>query len=178
MELGAAVCLPGAAARCSACPLERDCAAAGTGMVAKLPIRSPKTPVKQETHVVAAIRNGGRWLFVRRPPGGLWGGLWSLPSAVNGHGTSESAARRIARDLHIGRVRVRRAAFCDVAHRLTHREIRFIGHVCTMNETSNAAPRGGSGPARWMKLNSLNRLGLSTAMKHVVRALRAVAETE
>ena len=60
----------------------------------------------------------------------------------------------------------------------THREIRFIGHVCTLNEISNTAPCGRSGPIRWMKLDSLNRLGLSTAMKYVVRALRAVAETE
>jgi len=46
MELGATICTP-RAPRCDVCPLARRCRAHATGAAARLPVRTPKEPVRQ-----------------------------------------------------------------------------------------------------------------------------------
>lgn len=167
MELGATVCLPGAAARCVTCPLRKCCAARASGRVAELPARTRRAIVMEETHVVAAIERAGRWLFVRRPPTGLWGGMWSLPSrALNGEATA-LLARQLADELGIRSARIGRKPFCDVTHQLTHRTIRFVGHVCA---TDNRIARPNRN-VRWLQLSECESLGLSRATKKILASL-------
>lgn len=78
MDLGATVCtrsLP----LCSACPLADVCIAFATHRTADLPGRRPKKEKpRRQTHMVLAFCEGDVYLE-RRPPSGIWGGLWSLP---------------------------------------------------------------------------------------------------
>lgn len=79
MDLGATVCTR-SSARCEACPVQTDCRAHEQGRVAELPGRKPgKTlPVREKRFLI--IRNEqGHYLLEKRPPAGIWGGLWSLP---------------------------------------------------------------------------------------------------
>ncbi len=176
MELGATVCLTGRAARCLACPLRTQCAARRGGTVAD--VRGSKSAtrrgfVKEETHVVAALRRDGRWLFVRRPPGGLWGGLWSLPTDVlNGEKTA-ALAKTVVRELGYPAARVRRPPFCELTHKLTHRTIRFVGHVCSLEPPGRHRKTGANGSSRWLTLERSASVGVSTGMRKVLAALRA-----
>jgi A/G-specific adenine glycosylase len=79
MDLGAMVCTR-SSARCDVCPMQTDCQAYLTGRVAELPTRKPKKtlPVRERRFLI--IRNDqGHYLMEKRPPAGIWGGLWSLP---------------------------------------------------------------------------------------------------
>lgn len=176
MELGATVCLPGRAARCPACPLRTQCAARLRGTVVDVRGSESATrrgSVKEETHVVAALRLDGRWLFVRRPPGGLWGGLWSLPTDVlNGEKTA-TLAKNVVRELGYPAARVRRRPFCELTHKLTHRTIRFVGHVCSLEPPGRHRKAGAAGSARWLTLEGCASVGVSTGMRKVLAALRA-----
>jgi len=173
MELGATVCLPGAAARCGQCPLRRVCAALAADRVAELPRkRQPRAPIR-ETHAVAAIENNGRWLMIQRPRRGLWGGLWELPSALLDGDSSARLARRIARRLIGARVTVTTRPFCRITHRLTHRTIEFVGHICRVVDVAHdLAPAH-----RWLNLAESETLALSTAMRRLIAALRLRWET-
>jgi len=79
MDLGATLCTRGKPA-CDECPLERHCLARMNGTVSILPTPKPaKTlPVK---HLVFLLMHNNlkQILLERRPPTGIWGGLWSLP---------------------------------------------------------------------------------------------------
>jgi len=82
MDLGATVCTrsnPG----CDACPVRSDCAALLARTIDAYPGRKAKKdkPLKQTT-MVLAVSDGAVYLE-RRPPAGIWGGLWSLPE-LNG----------------------------------------------------------------------------------------------
>jgi A/G-specific adenine glycosylase len=167
MELGATVCLPRREARCSSCPISSHCKARVAGTVHLLPYKSSKPRIEHETHVVAAICRRGEWLFVRRPPNGLWGGLWELPSTVLNSGDARIAARRLAKRAVTGTMTLERAPFCTVEHQLTHRKIKMVGYLCKASTGRN----DGNGNARWLRLDRTNSLALSQAMKRVLTRL-------
>jgi A/G-specific adenine glycosylase len=83
MDLGATLCRARRPA-CSACPLNQDCVAFTSGQVEQLPGRKPRRKNPDRETTLMLIDDGdGRLLLVRRPPSGIWGGLWSLPEAAD-----------------------------------------------------------------------------------------------
>ncbi len=81
MELGATVCVPNGAPRCGSCPLMHLCEGYHLGTAAGLPVKAAKKPRRIEPRTVFLLRCGGKAALRRRPPKGLLGGLWELPSA-------------------------------------------------------------------------------------------------
>ncbi|MGK2913054.1 MAG: A/G-specific adenine glycosylase [Porticoccaceae bacterium] len=79
MDLGATLCTRARPA-CPHCPLRDDCAALKASNPLDYPGKKPKAalPIRQ---ILLLILNdaAGRVLLVRRPPTGVWGGLWSFP---------------------------------------------------------------------------------------------------
>ena len=78
MDLGATVCTR-TRPDCAACPVAGDCVALHQDRVAELPSPRPKKALPHRELRVLLIEHGGEILFERRPPVGIWGGLWSLP---------------------------------------------------------------------------------------------------
>ena len=92
MELGATICTPIAPA-CGDCPLETLCLARTAGEERDLPVSSrPRSPSLVSV-VFGLVSADGRVLVVRRPRGGLLGGLWALPGGERS-GRSEKADLR------------------------------------------------------------------------------------
>ena len=79
MDLGATVCTR-TSAKCDVCPLMETCQAYQTHRVAELPTRKPRKalPVREKRLLIIRNERGG-YLMEKRPPAGIWGGLWSLP---------------------------------------------------------------------------------------------------
>ena len=79
MDLGATLCVR-ARPLCSACPLAEHCVARIEGRQSSLPTPRPKKVRPQRSaYVVLMVRDDGAVLLERRPPAGIWGGLWTLP---------------------------------------------------------------------------------------------------
>jgi len=78
MDLGATVCLR-ARPHCESCPMSERCEARRQGRVAELPTRRPARAVEVRLAEMVLVRADARVLLERRPPRGIWGGLWSLP---------------------------------------------------------------------------------------------------
>jgi A/G-specific adenine glycosylase len=79
MDLGATVCTR-SNPKCGQCPLNSDCVAYKTGTIGEYPgARAAKAlPVKQLTLLLLSDSQR-QVLLEKRPPTGIWGGLWSLP---------------------------------------------------------------------------------------------------
>jgi len=77
MDLGATLCTSRKPA-CLMCPLQADCVALIQHRVQQLPTPKPKRarPTRR-AHLLLALDDAGRLLLLRRPPSGLWGGLWT-----------------------------------------------------------------------------------------------------
>lgn len=81
MDLGASLC-SARNPQCETCPLRAHCRAQRDGEPAAYPTPAPraKLPVKA-AQVLLIMDHRGHVLLERRPPAGIWGGLWSLPEA-------------------------------------------------------------------------------------------------
>lgn len=78
MDLGATICTR-RKPLCGECPVRNDCLALKQDLVAELPQKTAarKIPVRTATFLI--IQHGSRILLQKRPPVGIWGGLFSLP---------------------------------------------------------------------------------------------------
>lgn len=78
MDLGATLCTR-ARPRCGACPLAAGCRAHARHHEQDFPAPRPDR-IKPVRHTrMLLLTCGNRVLLERRPPAGIWGGLWSLP---------------------------------------------------------------------------------------------------
>ena len=79
MDLGALVCLRNRPA-CHVCPLKADCRGYAQGNPTAYPGKKPKKRIPVKSTRMMVLHDGkGRILLQKRPPSGVWGGLWSLP---------------------------------------------------------------------------------------------------
>ncbi len=79
MDLGALLCTRGRP-RCHACPVAEYCQARKQGRQLELPTPRParELPIRA-TRLLLLCTPAGEVLLEKRPPIGVWGGLWSLP---------------------------------------------------------------------------------------------------
>ena len=79
MDLGATVCTR-SRPQCAGCPVATGCIACAEGRQGELPTPRPKkTLPEREVVMLMALNPAGEVLMIRRPPSGIWGGLWAFP---------------------------------------------------------------------------------------------------
>ncbi len=124
MELGATVCSPRAPG-CLICPLFAGCRARRGGDPEALPSKALRPKPRAVRAVAALVRRGTRVLAVRRPPGGLLGGLWELPGGELAPGEPPANAVRRALRERTGLEVERLVPAGAVDHVFTHRRLRL-----------------------------------------------------
>jgi A/G-specific adenine glycosylase len=113
MDLGATVCTR-TKPNCTACPVAADCVAFNEGRVAEVPSPRPRKALPHRELRVLLIEHGGEILLERRPPLGIWGGLWSLPELALDADVRDAAEARFAAQVTIGE------PLPPIAHGFTH----------------------------------------------------------
>ncbi len=128
MELGATVCVPNGAPRCECCPLVQHCEAYRCGTALSLPVKAEKKPRRIEPRTVFLLYSGGKIALHRRPPKGLLGGMWELPSAEGALAPEQAVHQLEAWGLEAEQLCPR----ADAKHIFTHIEWHMTGYyaVC------------------------------------------------
>ena len=126
MDLGNAVCMPGGAPLCEACPLAVFCRIhkEKPGEEGSLPVIPALKEKKTEHLTVFLIRSGALTAVRKRPAKGLLAGLYEFPNAAGELGTKEAV--RWLRDNSIEALRIRR--ICDAEHNFTHKKWKMTGY--------------------------------------------------
>jgi len=79
MDLGATLCTR-SKPRCEDCPLNADCIANADGTQADFPTRKPKKVIPEKQAIMMIVTNeSDEVMMLKRPPVGIWGGLWCFP---------------------------------------------------------------------------------------------------
>ena len=103
MDLGAGVCTR-TKPDCSHCPLSDDCTALRLGQQQDFPGRKPKKSLPQRAVRMLLVRDSaGTVLLERRPPTGVWGGLWCLPELATDADPLGWCADRLQKSAIMGR---------------------------------------------------------------------------
>ncbi len=163
MDLGATLCTR-TRPRCPDCPQRRDCAAANAGTAARYPEPKPRKalPVRQAT-LLLVTDGADQVLLQRRPPSGIWGGLWSLPEAA----VAESAAQWCRRH---GLT----ALGCEPWPLLRHTFSHFHLDITPLHvRVTEAAPGAIMEPdgALWYKTDLCHQLGLPAPIRRLLGQL-------
>ena len=81
MDLGAMVCTR-SKPKCHSCPLEKKCEAYKLGTPTSFPHKKTKVaiPVRHK-YFLMILNEKNELLLQKRPPSGIWGGLWAFPEA-------------------------------------------------------------------------------------------------
>ncbi len=139
MELGALVCTP-ADPNCERCPLLARCVSGNSADPTALPETAPGRPSVAAVHAsVLVADDSGRLLIVKRPPHGLWGGLWEFPRVVcmPGEPPQQAAARAAQEvagiDVEVGR------RLGQVRHAVTHHRITLYGFAARKRDAGATA---------------------------------------
>lgn len=83
MDLGATVCTRGKP-NCSVCPLQKNCRAHQLNIEKEIPRSKPKKILPVREVFLLILRNKfENILLEKRPPTGIWSGLWSLPELLS-----------------------------------------------------------------------------------------------
>lgn len=82
MDLGATLCTR-SKPNCPQCPLQADCKALATDSIALYPGKKPKKKLPIKAVSMHMLENTQRQVLLeKRPPTGIWGGLWSFPEST------------------------------------------------------------------------------------------------
>ncbi len=148
MDLGATVCTA-RAPRCLECPLNHDCKARLQERVGRIPASRPRRIRTQKNVNILLIRDkSGRLLLERRPPRGIWGGLWCPPLNATGRWPG---ARKIA-------------ALDRVRHGFSHFDLELQPIVLTCARTA-------AEDQRWATLQEARKLGLPAPVRKLIQNL-------
>jgi A/G-specific adenine glycosylase len=153
MDLGATLCQR-SKPRCSECPLQMRCVAYKQNLQTELPTRKPKkvTPTKFVSFSLEI--KGDSVLLERRPPVGIWGGLWCLPQ----QGAMRNSDQN---DLYVDESLIETDGF---EHTFTHFKMKAQVFVkAKLTKTSRNTLKEPT--QRWVKLGDLIEYGLPAPIK-------------
>ena len=166
MDLGATLCTR-SKPRCSDCPLGNGCQALADGRIADFPGKKPrKTLATKRTAMLLLENSQGELLLERRPPSGIWGGLWSLPECS----PEEDIAHWCSDRLGVSVMEEER--WSPMLHTFSHFQLEIIpvhGRVAGTARMAIMEP----GATLWYKTQSFNQLGLPAP---VIRLLQRLTE--
>lgn len=83
MDLGALICTR-SQPQCKRCPVQRYCQAHQRGCITDFPQRQQRKSIPQRATYLLILHNvkNDSVLLEKRPPVGIWGGLWSFPECT------------------------------------------------------------------------------------------------
>lgn len=161
MDLGATVCTRARPA-CAICPLQSDCVARVEGRTAELPTPRPARELpRREAHALVARDAEGRVLLRRRPPTGVWAGLWSLPQFDDSDARDAWLAARIAPDAVAG-------AMPPVEHTFSHYHLTLHPLAARLRAGDRVAD---DADLAWVDAASSRDLGIPAPVRRLIDRL-------
>jgi A/G-specific adenine glycosylase len=164
MDLGARICTR-TKPRCLLCPVASECAAHANGQEEAYPEPRPaKRPPERETLMLLYLERG-TVLLEKRPPTGIWGGLWSLPEADVGADPETLCRARFG----VPAARIQRLD--PIRHAFTH----FRLTICPVAVwVASTVPKAEEGGTMWLRPADALSVALSAPLKALLASLQGL----
>ncbi len=165
MDLGATLCTR-RNPQCTRCPVATDCAAHAAGNPHDYPAPKPRRALPERSTCFLVIEDGaGAVLLERRPPQGVWGGLWCFPEIDDEEiALARAAELGVERAEPRGRLPVLRHTFTHFRLEITPLRLQALQSGAAVRENDDL---------RWYRGEADARLGLSAPVTRLLAALAA-----
>lgn len=163
MDLGATLCVRGKP-DCLRCPFSADCVANVTGRQRELPTARPKKTVPTRRTWMLVLRDGDAVMLEKRPPSGIWGGLWSLPEAAD-EAALATRAREFGGD---GAV----SPLAPLTHVFTHFKLEIEPRLAEFDRGVGALAALRDADTAWVSVSDLDSFGVPAPVRKLLESLR------
>ena len=165
MDLGATVCTR-AAPVCTQCPLHSTCAALAAGRVSAYPASRPARKVPLRSVAMLLVMRDDRVLLEKRPPAGIWGGLWSFPEMPVEDNIRAHCAAKLG--CEVGKP----CALAPFRHGFTHFTLDIQPYRC---EVRRLRPRAEESARAWFSPEQAQEAGVPAPIRKLLAGLRTDA---
>ena len=165
MDLGATLCTR-SKPLCLACPLASHCVAYKTGTTAILPTPKPRKTLPVKQVIFLLLQNNQQQICLeKRPPTGIWGGLWSLPE----FDSIESAQNFcLVQNISIQHQQI----LSTERHTFSHYHLDYTPLVIQTESPTNFVMEAER--TVWYNGEQINKLGLAAPIKHLLQIMRFI----
>lgn len=156
MDLGATLCTR-SKPRCVDCPLTSACLARLTDTVQTLPTPKPNKTLPVKQLILLVLRNADHSILLeKRPPTGIWGGLWSLPEFSSIEAVHDWC---LSKHIHI----IDQKLLATERHSFSHYHLDYTPLLIQFDNPINFVMEANR--TVWYNVEQLNKLGLATPIK-------------
>ncbi|CAA0078555.1 Adenine DNA glycosylase [BD1-7 clade bacterium] len=170
MDLGATICTRSKPV-CDQCPVQENCEALASGTPTNYPGKKPKKVLPVRTTCMVVVQDGEALFLNKRPPTGIWPGLWSFPEiesltdSETPNVTDVAEQWCAAKQLQV----IRAELLPGFRHTFSHYHLDIqILHVTT-NDHSAAVMESERG--LWYNVDAPETIGLAAPVSRIVKAL-------
>ncbi len=168
MDLGATLCTH-TKPRCHDCPVAENCHAHALGCETDVPAPRPRKILPLRRTRLLLITHHGKVLLEKRPPAGIWGGLWGLPEMPLAENVTAWCRRQLhlqAREQHTWQV---------LRHSFSHFHLDIEP---VQVEVSAISAIGDNADRIWYDLKTPLRVGLAAPVKQLLKTLMMESEKD
>ena len=164
MDIGATVCTR-SKPKCEECPVNESCLANATNEQANYPQKKPKKQIPEKSTVMVIPMHNGKVLMEKRPPSGIWGGLWCFYEV-------EKAQDIEALLKKMNLIASSQTELAEFRHTFSHFHLDITPIVVECEHLTSAVNDGGT--QKWLSLTSPDNVGLAAS---TVKILQEMTET-
>ncbi|MDG2090046.1 MAG: A/G-specific adenine glycosylase [Gammaproteobacteria bacterium] len=164
MDLGATLCTR-TKPSCSLCPLVLHCEAYLSQRTSEFPQKKPKKklPVKTTQMLILQNKSGNKVLLEKRPPHGIWGGLWSFPEIQE----KDSIKSFVQKNGFTVKNEI--MSWNNLRHTFSHFHLDIRPKILNLQKDTNMVMEKPGW--HWYDLNSPPELGLASPVKTLLEML-------
>lgn len=161
MDLGAGICTRNTP-RCSECPVNTFCYAYLNDSTDAFPQRATRKPLPSKETTMLILLNHGEVLLRKRPPSGIWGGLWSFPELPSDADLIAHCAQEFGTQVE----------WCDTLPRFTHIFTHFKQHISPqILNVTNTQLRVNQKDDAWLTLEKAEVAPIPTPVRKLLAEL-------
>ena len=165
MDLGATVCVR-TRPLCLACPVADSCVAKRDGRIQDLPTPRPKKVIPEKSTTMLIIAHEGEVLLEKRPPTGVWAGMWCFPELQNGGNTRDICRERYGLETNVTK------PWDILEHGFTHFKLSITPQPLAVQKKLSRVEEPG---VMWLSIEDALKAAIPKPVRVLLTQLRAIA---
>lgn len=162
MDLGATLCTR-SKPKCSICPLNDTCGAYKQLKVSALPTPKPRKVIPEKHTAMLILRHNNQVMLEKRPPTGVWGGLWSFPEIDMTDNAEVTTLRRFGIKVQIDK------PLPKLSHAFTHFKLHILPQPLQVLQLGTQVCENGQ---IWLSIEDAIGAAIPTPVRKILQSLQ------